>query len=141
MGILDIWSTLTKPSAYPRDWYGWATNQLGHVMLGVMLACGITVAYFWAAGEFPFKWHLFAFIGGAYLAFELVFQKWQGWDTVEDWLFVCAYGAGGVIATVTEYEVGSLVADIDLRGAAWALAGVAGHISVGVAVRMGRGND
>jgi hypothetical protein len=139
--LRTIWTSLTTPSAYRGDWYGWATNQLGHVMIGMALACAGTVAYFMVLGEFPFKWHLFAVIGCGYLAFELTFQKWQGWDTLEDWLFVCAYGAGGAITTVTEYEIGSLVADIDLRGVAWAFALAAGHLAVGVGLRLRRADD
>jgi hypothetical protein len=133
-----IWHTLTTPDAYPRDWYGWATNQLGHVMIGLALACGLTLVYFWAAGEFPYKLHLFAVIGCGYLAFELAFQKWQGWDTIEDWLFVCAYGAGGAIGTVTEAEIGSLTADLDLTAVAWAFAAAAGHLAAGIGWRLRR---
>ena len=78
------------------------------------------------------------FIGAGYLAFELCFQKWQGWDTVEDWLFVVAYGAGAAISSVTEREAGSLNADIDLRGVAWVVALATGHMAVGVGIRLRR---
>jgi heme/copper-type cytochrome/quinol oxidase subunit 4 len=70
MGREVIWSSLTTPDQFKRDWYGWATNQLGHIMIGLALACALTLLYFWAAGEFPYKTHLFAVIGcvcGAHL--------------------------------------------------------------------------
>lgn len=135
-----IWHDLTTPSSFARDWYGWATNQMGHFVLGAVFACAGTVLWYWAWGEFPHKEWLFVFIGAGYLAFELCFQKWQGWDTVEDWLFVCAYGAGAAISSVTEREPGSLTADIDLRGVAWAMALAAGHLAVGIGIRLRRRN-
>jgi hypothetical protein len=132
---------LLTPSSFHDDWYGWATNQMGHAMIGMAMACVLTVAYFYVAGEFPFKWHLFAVISCGYAAWELAVQKWQGWDTVEDWLFVCAYGAGGAILAVSEYHVGSLVADLDLRQAVWAFLLFAGHLAVGIALRLRRADD
>jgi hypothetical protein len=131
-----IWRALITPDRFPRDWYGWATNQLGHIMIGLALACGLTLVHFWALGEFPYKLHLFALIGAGYLAFELAFQKWQGWDTVEDWIFVCVYGAGGAIGTVTEREVGSLIAALDLTAVAWAFAAAGGHLAAGIGWRL-----
>ena len=136
--VRRIWRELTTPSDFARDWYGWATNQMGHFVLGAVFACAGTILWYWLAGEFPRREWLFVFIGAGYLAFELCFQKWQGWDTVEDWLFVVAYGAGAAISSVTEREAGSLTADIDVRGVAWAMALAAGHLAVGVGLRLRR---
>jgi hypothetical protein len=134
--IRALWRELAKSDSFPRDWYGWTTNQISHFWLGVFAACVGTVLTVFAAGEFPPKLLLFAFIATGYLAFELIFQGWKGWDTIEDWIFVCAYGAGNAILTFTEQSPGSFVADADLWIAAAGFGMAAGHLAVGIAIRL-----
>jgi len=131
-----VWRELIKSSDFPGDWYGWTTNQISHFWLGVFFACIGTVVCVLVIGEFPEKLHLLALIGVSYLLFELIFQGWKGWDTIEDWLFVCAYGAGNAILTFTEKTPGDFVADADLRTAAIGFAMAGGHLAVGIAKRL-----
>lgn len=35
--------TLFQPDAFSNDWYGWLTNQSGHILLGMVIA--------WATGR------------------------------------------------------------------------------------------
>lgn len=123
-------------SRFRADPYGWLTNQVSH--MGGGLAYVFASCYLWLAvfGEFPVRWHIWAAFAVVYLAWEIAQQGWQGADTIEDWCFVVAYGAGGPLLVFREYDLGSglFYGQIhDLRPF-FALACV--HLVIGVAIRI-----
>jgi hypothetical protein len=134
--VRALWRELATPDNQARNWYEWSTNQISHFGLGIFAAYVGTFLTFSAIGEFPPKMMLFAFIGVSYLLFELIFQGWKGWDTIEDWIFFCAYGAGNAILMFTEQSPGSFVADADFWIAGVGLGMAAGHLMVGIAIRL-----
>lgn len=82
-----------RPDDFATDWYGYLTNQCGHMVLGVaMVAAWCAVGVFlWR--EFPDKWVMF----GTLLVLFFSFQVWQGgtWaDCIEDTVFTVCYGSG-----------------------------------------------
>lgn len=95
------------PDNFHGDWYGWLTNQISHIalgMAGVGALCFLALVVF---GEFPGRratWVLFA---GGYMLYEMSVQRWNGVDTVEDWIFVAGYGAGGLLHTLREVNPGT----------------------------------
>ena len=98
-----------EPDDFSNDPYGYWTNQVAHALqVGfLLLVYGVTLGWWYFAGEFPQKEWI---IGGAavgYGAYELIDQGWQGWDTVEDWVYVVVYGVAGPVTTFTEIEPGS----------------------------------
>ncbi len=98
---------LLTPSNFEKDWYGWLTNQVSHVFLGIFAVFAVSMTGFAVSGEFPVKTQMLMGIGAAYfLGIELWLQGWRGWDTIEDTVFVVGYGAAGPLAASYEIEVG-----------------------------------
>lgn len=141
--IGKVWAELTVSDSFPDDWYKWASNQGTHFTLGVAAACLGTVLWVHVAGEFPDKLWLFVSIAAIYAAFELAFQGWKGWDTVEDWIFVSVYGAGNAVLVFTEIQPGLLAATAHLDKAALGFGMFFGHLAAGIAWRLRRtdGNE
>ena len=99
---MSIIKELTTPSSFDRDWYGYLTNQAAHALSGcvvVGLICAIT---FLLKGDMPYKVNVFWGVAVSYAAKELIWDRWNGLDTVEDFLFVVAYGAGGTLITFSQ---------------------------------------
>lgn len=94
---------------FPDDWYGWLTNQCGHMVLGL----ASSVVMLWAGGWTPLS------AGVVYwLVVELVLQRGKLLaDSLMDTFFVMA-GASVLIA----YDMGPLV----LVGVALIVAGMLG---------------
>lgn len=129
-----------NPDSFPRDGYGFTTNQFGHAV-GVgflVLVYGVTLLWFLAFGEFPYKLHIALFAGLSYFAFELYTQNWQGWDTVEDWWFVNVYGVWGPLCTFSEVTVGSADVTLNLFAPLPFVALLAVHLLAGAYVRWRR---
>lgn len=126
---------LSEPDNFPLDWYGYATNQTGHFLLGLVAYIWLQACSFYVFGEFSYRWHVFLVIAVAYTCWE---AAWRGKlaDSVEDWLIVVGYGAGIPALTFVEYKAGTplVVADFEmlLYGSLW----VAAHISYGVVCRI-----
>ena len=102
--IRQIWNGLTKPSDFSDDWYGYLTNQFSHIGVGIFLAWLTCLAAFIISGDMPYRIHVFIFLGISYFFKELIFDKWQGKDTIEDVLFVVFYGAGGTLASFKQMD-------------------------------------
>ena len=73
---------------FKNDWYGWLTNQCGHIVLGLFVSC---VAHY--AG----LWWLYAPLGAA-LAYWVIVELWAQknalWrDSLADTLFVMCGGS------------------------------------------------
>lgn len=129
---------LKKPDDFSKNWYAWATNQIGHFVIGLMLAAIFTAIGYWLFGEIPYKLPLWLSIAITYALWESM-QGWNGRDTIEDWLFVALYGAGGAIYVFTEKTLGDSMVTADLFRMLIPLGAVIGHIAAGVYCRIKRG--
>lgn len=129
------WFRQTFPQDdFADDWYGWLTNQVSHIGLGLLLAVGVSGITLLTLGEFPDKRLAWLACALLYLGLELL-RGWSGWDTVEDWLFVACYGAGGAFILFTEVEPGLAVLFVDFGGLPWVLALPAIHLAFGAYLR------
>ena len=129
---------LIEPEAFLDDWYGWLTNQAGHILLGVFMAFVLCLVAYFAAGELPGRVDVFAACLFGYVAFELFTQGWQGYDTLEDTVFVVGYGCGAPLAVFHEVSVGSPNVSGDLRTLPAFFAVSAVHLAFGVLFRYYR---
>lgn len=106
---------LFTSDSFPNDWYGWLTNQVSHVFLGIFAVFVVSMAGFAFWGEFPVRTHMLLLIGVIYLLLiEVWLQGWRGWDTLEDTIFVVGYGAAGPLSAAAELEVGTTKIIMDL---------------------------
>lgn len=128
------------PDAFPRDWYGWLTNQVSHIGLGLFLVWATSLVAYVLAGEFPYRWGVWWLIFVTYTLHELFAQRWHGWDTVEDILFVVFYSAGGTLLAFVEFEAGLPYVIFDLVAPLPILATCICHLVVGSIVRWVRAN-
>lgn len=119
---------------FADDWYGYLTNQIGHIALGLMMALAVSLIWFVFAGEMPFKRWAWGACFVAYLALELV-RGWHGWDSVEDTVYTAGYGSGGAFLIFSEITPGEpfLGFNIFLAGGIAAIAAV--HLAWGVSRR------
>ena len=131
-----IFGELTAPSEFGRDWYGYACNQLAHTSLGVFFVALICYGAFMVEGELPYKWHVFGVIAFVYAAKEIFLDKWNGFDTVEDFLFVVVYGTGGTLYSFTEKQAGLSELVFDLEKSAPFFAVFCVHLLAGVLYRL-----
>jgi hypothetical protein len=129
---------LSTPDSFRKDWYGWSTNQLAHITLGIILAALISFANFMTIGEFAYKGILFAMV--AFLFAAQQGRQWlvKPWDTVEDFIFVVIYGAGTVIVMFDEVSPGSPLIVTNIINIAPICAIVATHLFVGSVIRAAR---
>lgn len=107
-------TSLFDPDDFTGDWYGWMTNQASHIGLGVLLTFFLCVGLFLTFGEMPYKIAVLAVIATGYLAFEFGVQRWRGWDTIEDTVFVVGYGASGALVGFSEVTPGSAQLSVNL---------------------------
>lgn len=128
---------MIKPDAFKSDPYGYLTNQIGHIGLGVLLVFLISRGCFELVGEYPIRLHVWLITGAFYLfVVELAVQGWRGWDTVEDTIFVAFYGAGAPLYAFKEVTPGdpALSAEMPALDVFFMAAGA--HLFVGVALRI-----
>jgi hypothetical protein len=79
------------PSDFAGDWYGWLTNQAGHIALGILAVWLVGMV---TADDLPGRWAVLALAVAPYLGFE-VGQR-GGWiDSAQDVGFY-VLGASGV---------------------------------------------
>lgn len=104
------------PDNFRNDPYGYVTNQIGHAFaVGFLrLTYGVVLACWYFAGEFPPKWSIILGAGVAYMAYELIDQGWNGWDTIEDWVFVVVHGVAAPVMIFSEIKPGSTKFEGDL---------------------------
>lgn len=131
-----ILAELRVPEDFGSDWYGYATNQLSHCMLGILAACLLSGLHFWTFGEFAEKGALFFVIAIGYAIWEVGVQPWRGIDTVEDWVFFTVYGAGSMILFFNETQPGSPVLTTSMEWVMPFIAIVVGHLVAGVVARI-----
>lgn len=137
--LTSILKALTTPSNYSRDWYGYATNQMAHTSLGVFFVAVICYGAFKVDGEIPYKIQVFFVIGFVYAAKEIFLDKWNGFDTIEDFMFVVVYGTGGTLYSFTEKQAGISMVVFDLEKSAPFFATCCVHLLVGVLYRLRKG--
>lgn len=136
--IRHVIATLSTPSKFERDWYGWFTNQMSHMTTGVFGVWIICVISFLAHGDFPEKEGVFYLVLILYGAKEIFADTWQGWDTIEDILFLVVYGSGGTLVSMTESEVGSPDVSFNIFAALPFLCFSMGHLAFGSFIRWRR---
>lgn len=91
-----------SPDAYLNDWYGFATNQAGHVLIigvggYILLALLLKLAFWWVEYEEIHHTISIALVGTIYAAWELLQLTAGGTvlDGLADWTFVMG---GSVLA-------------------------------------------
>jgi hypothetical protein len=134
-------TSLFEPDDFLDDWYGWLTNQVSHIGVGVKLAFLMCLGAFVVTGELPYRVDVFAVCLLGYVFFELYFQGWQGFDTVDDTVFVVAYGAGAPLYAFHEVSVGSLEVMGVLTDLIPFFAVATIHLACGVAFRYYRADS
>lgn len=135
----EVWRELTRAENYRRNWYGYATNQLSHMMLGFIYCCAVSAAHWAYYHEFAEKPVLWLFVAVTYAAFELGTQKWKGWDTVEDWMFFALYGGGVPVLIFTEIEAGNPTVTTSIEWAIPTVGIIFTHLVSGIVVRIVNG--
>lgn len=128
---------MIKPDAFKANPYGYLTNQIGHIGLGVLLVFLISRGCFELVGEYPIRLHVWLITGAFYLfVVELAVQGWRGWDTIEDTIFVVFYGAGAPLWAFKEVSPGdaALAANLPALDMFFAAAGL--HLLAGVLLRV-----
>jgi hypothetical protein len=102
---------IMTPDNFRTDAYGWLTNQISHMMLGlfaVILYCSLGAHI---AGAFPDKWVIWTSVAVSYALIEII-QRGPFWDSVEDFIFVAVYGSGLPVWVVEWTEGGRFAGDI-----------------------------
>lgn len=128
---------LLTPSNFLDDWYGWLTNQVSHIFLGLFLVFVFSMAGFWAFGEFPYKINMLIAIGAVYfLGVEMALQGWRGFDTIEDTIFVVGYGASGALGASIEVMPGKTTIIMDLQPLLPFFYVLTAHLIAGVSWRL-----
>ena len=113
--ILELFKT---PSSFRNDPVNWAYSQIGHGYLGFAVTTLIVWFVYRVSGQYPDETTVAIGVFIGYLVWwELDVQGWQGWDTLEDSLFV------GVGASLFIFIDMSIV--IDRLGAWVVLTGLA----------------
>ncbi len=128
--------TLLTPSNFKNNWYGWVTNQWAHALLGQCLFGVIMLATF-TTGEFASRTTVWCAMAVAYIGWEIATHaggKW--WDAIEDFVFVCCYGAGWVAAVFKEIEPGRSIVSGDANSVLPIIGLFAFHSALGVLLRV-----
>ncbi len=128
-----MWFT---PDDFRNDWYGYAKNQVSHGLLGMASAWVVAAAGFWYYEEFPDKTYAWLLVAFLYSAYELLWQRWNGLDTIEDILFWVVYGAGGALLVFSEVEPGNPVLQMHIAGPAYVGIFAITHLAIGTAYRV-----
>lgn len=126
-----------KPDDFKADPYGYLTNQLGHIALGVFFVFIVSRLWFEVFGEYPVRLTLWLVTGAVYFFIvELMLQGWRGLDTLEDTIFVWVYGAGAPLYAFKETIPGDpdLSAQMPALDAFFVAAGA--HLLIGVGLRV-----
>lgn len=107
-------TSLTDPDDFAGDWYGWLTNQISHIGLGVFLTFALCAVYWLINDEMPYRTSVYMVIATGYFAFEIYVQGWRGFDTVEDSVFTVGYGTSAILAAFQEINIGSPMVAVDI---------------------------
>lgn len=105
--VKTVISEFATPEKFGDDWKGFIHNQFGHTGIGIFAVWIACLISFTIMGDLPSRFDIFLGIAFLYSTKELVADKWNGFDTVEDFLFVVVYGAGGTLAAFKQMEQNS----------------------------------
>lgn len=134
MRALEWFRTAFAQDDFADDWYGWLTNQISHIGLGIALSLAVSAIWFFAAGEFPHKLTAWALCLVGYSATEVI-RGWRWRDSLEDVAFVCAYGAGGALLLFSEVTPGSPLLIVSVSDILPTVAIASAHLGWGVFLR------
>lgn len=101
----------------------------------IMFVTAMSLAWF-AMSEFPSRNAVWMTIAVIYAIFEFVIQRGYKWDSLEDAIFVCLYGAGIPAMTLCEIEPGSTMFRGDFMLIIPVVALFCFHATVGVLIRV-----
>ena len=136
MGIFSkITDELSTQENFSRDWYAYATNQIGHTAIGFVFASLVSYLTFLYLGEFAPKECIWLFSAMIYGAWETLNGK-PSWDSLEDWIFFAIYGAGSATMLFSEVSAGSPMVVTQIVYVPKFTAIIAAHLSVGVVARI-----
>jgi len=130
------WVMIT-PDNFRADPYGWLTNQLGHIMLGLIMVYAVCVAWWAVSGELPYRLHVGVGLAIFYIGvIELWIQGWRGGDTIEDSVFTLGYGAAAPLCVFQEVapDAGQFTGRIADLTPFFYIAGI--HLLLGVTTRI-----
>lgn len=133
--LSDVAIGFVTGERFDRDWYGYLTNQISHVGLGIFGTWIVCLIAFVISGDLPYRWQVFVGIAAVYAAKELVLDRWQGLDTIEDFLFVVVYGAGGTLVSFRQMNALSSDVVFNMFSALPFLGACAIHLLAGAFVR------
>lgn len=128
---------LFKPDSFRDDWYGWLTNQLSHTLLGIVAASVVCCVFFLVAGEYPYRIHVWILITVVYVSRE-TWRRGVRWDSLEDTVFVCGYGAGSTLHAFQEVSPGLSMVTLSPLSLLAPATLLTVHCLVGSAVRWSR---
>ena len=132
-------TNILSADSFTNDWYGWLTNQVSHIALGILFAIIISMGSFLIIGELPHRHDVMYLTAFVYAAFEVVGQGWRGFDTLEDFAFVVLYGAGGGLASSAEIIPGEPLIVLDLMTMLSFIIVACCHLLFGVVFRLLKG--
>ena len=99
-------------------------------------------AYYFAFGEFPLKSWVWVVITAGYVWFELIKQRFVGFDTIEDIVFVVGYGASASLSGFSEVVTGDPYVALNMTSLLPFFFVSACHLISGSVYRMSlRGHD
>lgn len=134
-----IIDALKSPSGFRNDWYGYATNQLSHILLGFLALGLISWLGFTLMGEFAQRWLSWLITATLFFLWELSQRSGLLWDKIEDWVFMSIYGAGSAALLFKEVEPGSPLIITEITNIPPMIAIISGHLLTGVWFRLIRG--
>jgi hypothetical protein len=124
---------VVMPDDFPRDPYGYLTNQAGHMLLGFCMAFTAALVGVAIADEPPARLDLLLILLCAFGAFEVCLFG-APFDLFEDVTFTVIYGSGGTIYGVKWVEGFAFKAD--LLAVAPFLGFAAVHLTLGALWRL-----
>jgi hypothetical protein len=113
-------------------------SHIGGGIGAVWLFCWL---FFVAVGDLPYRGPLFVSILSVYVVFEIRAQRWAGWDTIEDVIFVCIYGAGGTLYTFAQIADGTPEVQASIMAPALFFFAASAHLAAGIIHRIRRARD
>ena len=139
--ISAVWEELTTPQRFERDWYKWTINQISHIGAGIGAVWLLCFTFYLAVGDLPYRSPLFVSILSVYVVFEIRAQRWAGWDTIEDVIFVCIYGAGGTLYTFAQVAGGGPDVAASIMAPAPFFFAASVHLAAGILHRLRRAQN
>lgn len=137
---MNFWSILNSPDNFSANPYGELTNQLGHTMLGIIMTLAAVCVWREAAGDMPYRWHVFSVVVLSYIILVEVLS--QGWMPGDSWFdaTMVSFGSAGVLFPFKEAGVtgGITLLSLDHVILTWIMAAWAVVLTARVARRIRR---